>query len=123
LNLLAAFGCFRGRREIERVLDYALTSVPARNTFIPVVALAANRQAASILWDWYVSRLARIEQFHPMLYERVVAAVLPAAGLERPDEVLSFFAGYQRKTDRARDVIRLSLERLEINRRLRRSNP
>ena len=123
LNLLAAFGWFRGRREIERVLDYVLTSVPARNTFIPVVALAANRQAASILWDWYVSRLARIEQFHPMLYERVVAAVLPAAGLERPDEVLSFFAGYQRKTDRARDVIRLSLERLEINRRLRRSNP
>jgi hypothetical protein len=53
----------------------------------------------------------------------VVAAVLPAAGLERPDEVLNFFADYQRKTDRARDVIRLSLERLEINRRMRRSNP
>jgi tricorn protease interacting factor F2/3 len=123
LTLLAALGCFRGRREIERVLDYVLTSVPARNTFIPVVALAANRHAASILWDWYVSRLSRIEQFHPMLYERVVAAVLPAAGLERPDEVLNFFADYQRKTDRARDVIRLSLERLEINRRLRRSNP
>jgi hypothetical protein len=123
LNLLAAFGWFRGCREIEKVLDYVLTSVPARNTFIPVVALAANRQAASILWDWYVSRLARIEQFHPMLYERVVAAVLPAAGLERPDEVLSFFAGYQRKNNQARDVIRLSLERLEINRRLRRSNP
>lgn len=123
LTLLAALGCFRGRREIERVLDYVLTSVPARNTYIPVVALAANRHAASILWDWYVSRLSRIEQFHPMLYERVVAAVLPAAGLERPDEVLNFFADYQRKTDRARDVIRLSLERLEINRRMRRSNP
>jgi tricorn protease interacting factor F2/3 len=123
LTLLAALGCFRERREIEKVLDYLLTSVPARNSFIPVVALAANRHAASILWDWYVSRLARIEQFHPMLYERVVAAVLPAAGLERPAEVLDFFADYQRKTDRARDVIRLSLERLEINRRLRRGNP
>jgi tricorn protease interacting factor F2/3 len=123
LNLLAALGCFRAAREIEKVLDYILTAVPARNTFIPVVALAANRQAASILWDWYVGRLDRIERFHPMLYERVVAAVLPAAGLERPDEVLCFFAGYQRKTDRARDVIRLSLERLEINRRLRRRNP
>jgi len=80
-----------------------------------VVALAANRQAASILWDWYVSRLDRIEQFHPCFTNGWSRAVLPAAGLERPDEVLEFFAGYQSKTDKARDVIRISLERLEIN--------
>jgi len=107
-------GCFRGRAEIEKALDFVLASVPPRNTFIPVVALAANRHATSLLWDWYVSRLARIEEFHPMLYERVVAAVIPAAGLERPDEVRAFFKEYMRKTNKAVDVVRLSLERLEI---------
>jgi aminopeptidase N len=123
LTLLAALGCFRGRTEIEKVLDYVLTSVPARNAFIPLVALAANRHATSLLWDWYVSRLSRIEQFHPMLYERVVAAVLPSAGLERPEEVTAFFTDYMRKNDKAVEVIRLSLERLEINLRLRAGNP
>jgi tricorn protease interacting factor F2/3 len=123
LTILAALGCFRGKTEIEKVLDYVLISVPARNAFIPVVALAENRQAISLLWEWYVSRLERIEQFHPMLYERVVAAVLPSAGLERPEEVKAFFTDYMRKTDKAVEVIRLSLERLEINLRLRAGNP
>jgi len=48
--------------------------------------------AASILWDWYVSSLSRIEQFHPMIYERVIAAVVPAAGIDRPDLCGAFFA-------------------------------
>jgi aminopeptidase N len=119
MTILAAFGCFRGRPEIETVLEYVLASVPARNRFIPVVAFAANEAAAGPLWDWYVGQLARIEEFHPMLYERVVAAVIPAAGLERPDAVRAFFADYGQRTEKAHDVIRLSLERLEINLRLR----
>jgi tricorn protease interacting factor F2/3 len=123
LTILSAIGCFRGPSEIVKVLDYTLTAVPLRNAFIPVAALAANPHAASLLWDWYVGNLSRLEQFHPMLYERVIAAVLPAAGLERPEEVLNFFADYQRKAESAQDVIRLSLERLEINRRMRQRNP
>jgi len=119
MTILAALGCFRRRPEIETVLEYALTSVPARNRFIPVVAFAANEAAAGALWDWYVGQLARIEELHPMLYERVVAAVIPAAGLERPEAVRAFFADYVRRNAKAADVIRLSLERLEINLRLR----
>jgi tricorn protease interacting factor F2/3 len=118
--LLAALGSFRKPAEIEKVLDDVLTTVPPRNKFIPVVALAANPLAASILWSWYVGRLPQIEQFHPMLYERVIAAIVPAAGLERPDEVRGFFAEYIQKNGKARDVIRLSLERMEINCRMRR---
>ena len=63
-----------------------------------------------------------IEQFHPMLYERVVAAIIPSAGLERADEVKKFFADYMEQKEKARDVIRLSLERLEINLRMREAN-
>ncbi len=120
LILLSAMGCFRGREVIEKVLDYVLATVPPRNKFIPVVALAANPSAASLLWDWYVSHLPQIEQFHPMLYERVVAAIVPAAGIERPDAVRGFFSEYLlQKPGKARDVIRLSLERMEINCRMR----
>jgi tricorn protease interacting factor F2/3 len=81
--------------------------------------MAANPYAIPLLWDWYVSNLDQIEQFHPMLYERVVAAIVPAAGMDNPQEVQEFFEDYMQKTDTAKDVIKLSLERLEINLRMR----
>jgi tricorn protease interacting factor F2/3 len=93
--------------------------VPARNKFVPVVAMASNPYAIPLLWDWYVSNLEQIELFHPMLYERVVAAIVPVAGMHNPKEVNKFFEDYMQKTDKAKDVIKLSLERLEINLRMR----
>ena len=119
MNILAAIGCFRDTRLIIKAQSYILESVPARNKFIPVVALCANPHAISLMWDWYVSNLKQIEQFHPMLYERVVAAVIPTAGLQRAEEVKAFFEKYRSKTNMAKDVINLSLERLEINLRMR----
>ena len=97
-------------------------TVPARNKFIPVVAMASNPYAIPQLWDWYVSNLEQIEQFHPMLYERVVAAIAPVAGMDNPQAVRDFFEDYMQKTDKAADVIKLSLERLEINLRMRAAN-
>jgi predicted polyphosphate/ATP-dependent NAD kinase len=57
-----------------------------------------------------------------MLYERVVAAIVPMAGMDNPQAVKGFFEDYRLKTDKAKDVIRLSLERLEINLRMRAAN-
>ena len=48
-----------------------------------------------------------------------MAAIIPAAGIERADEVKDFFADYMKKKEKARDVIKLSLEKLEINLRMR----
>jgi len=42
-------------------------------------------------------------------------------GLGREDEVKGFFANYTTEKDLSRDVIRLSLEKLEINSRMRRA--
>jgi tricorn protease interacting factor F2/3 len=122
MNILIALGCFQKPELIKKAQNYVLEKVPARNTFIPVVAMASNPFAIPLMWDWYVSNLARIEQFHPMLYERVVAAIVPIAGLERADEVKAFFEDYMRKSNKAADVIKLSLERLEINLRMRAAN-
>ena len=122
MNILMALGCFKENAQIKKSQQYILDEVPARNKFIPVVAMAANPYAIPLLWDWYVSSLGQIEQFHPMLYERVVAAIVPMAGLNREQEVKEFFEDYMQKTDKAKDVIRLSLERLEINLRMRAAN-
>jgi aminopeptidase N len=122
LNILAALGGFKDKALIIRTQQYILEAVPARNQSLPVAALSANPHAIDLLWDWYVARLDQFEQFHPMLYERVIAAIVPAAGIGRADEVQAFFADYLKKKNKARDVIKLSLERLAINLRMRNSN-
>jgi tricorn protease interacting factor F2/3 len=121
LNILSALGCFKDEALIKKCQQYTLESVPARNKFIPVVAMASNPYAIPLLWDWYVDNLMEFEQFHPMLYERVIAAIVPTAGIKRSEEVKAFFADYLKKTDKAMDVIKLSLERLDINLRMRNS--
>jgi tricorn protease interacting factor F2/3 len=103
-------------------LHYVLDTVAPRNKFIPVVAMASNPYAVPLLWEWYVSNLEKIEQFHPMLYERVIGAIIPASGMQYTDKVKTFFDDYMQKTDKAKDVIKLSLERLEINLRMRGAN-
>jgi tricorn protease interacting factor F2/3 len=122
MNILIALGCFREKALIRKSQQYVLDEVPARNKFIPVVAMASNPHAIRLLWDWFVSNLEQIEQFHPMMYERVVAAIVPVAGMDRQEEVKGFFDDYMQKTDKAKDVIKLSLERLQINLRMRAAN-
>jgi aminopeptidase N len=119
LNILSALGCFKDEALIKKSQQYTLESVPARNKFMPVVAMASNPYAIPWLWDWYVNNLEKIEQFHPMFYERVIAAIVPTAGIRRADEVKAFFSDYLKDTDKAKDVIKLSLEQLEINLRMR----
>jgi tricorn protease interacting factor F2/3 len=122
MNILMALGCFKDSALLHKSQQYVLDEVPARNKFIPIVAMASNQHAVPLLWDWYVSNLEQIEQFHPLLYERVVSAIVPVAGMSNAQAVRDFFENYMQKTDKARDVIRLSLERLEINLRLRAAN-
>jgi tricorn protease interacting factor F2/3 len=122
MNILVALGCFKEEASLQNALQYILDTVPARNKFVPVVSMASNPHAILLLWDWYVSNLEQIEQFHPMLYERVVAAIVPIAGMDNQETVKDFFEDYMQKTDKAADVIRLSLERLEINLRMRAAN-
>jgi len=119
LNLLSAFGCFADGDLIRSALKYTLRAVPDRNRFIPLVAAALNPDASGLLWPWYLENLETLEGFHPLLYERVIAAVVPFGGLGREAEVQEFFARYQQRNPQVKDVVDLSLERLEVNRRLR----
>ena len=117
--ILAALGYFQNSSELESTLAYVVDQVPPRNKFIPVSAMGSNPIAGPLLWKWYTGQIEAIEKFHPMIYERIIAAVIPSCGLEQPDEVQAFFDEYTDRTHKAGDVIRLSLEMLQINLQMR----
>ena len=121
MNILLAMGSFSDKGMIEEAETYILEQVPDRNKFVPIAALASNPHAIPGLWTWYVSNLEAFEGFHPMHYERVITSIVPIGGIGREEEVRAFFEDYMKKKERARDVIKLSLERLEINARMRKS--
>ncbi len=122
MNILAALGSFSTTALIERALEYILNKVPNRNKFIPIVSMSANPHAIPHMWDWYTSHLEELERFHPLHYERVIAGIIPVCGIGREEEVQGFFKTYLSHKEMNTDVIRLSLEKLEINRRMRNNN-
>jgi len=121
MNILVALGCFKLRALIERAQQYVLDEVPNRNKFVPVGIIAENPYAMPFMWPWYVSSRKKLEQLHPVHYERILAAVIPWGGLGREEEVNAFFRGYPLEEQKAEDVVRFSLEKLEINEEMRRS--
>ncbi len=119
MNILAAMGCFSREQIIYKALQYALDKVPDRNKFITIVATASNPYALDYLWDWYLAHLAELEKFHPMLYERVIAGIVPVCGINKEKDVKQFFNQYMQKNPHTKEVVKLSLERLEINVRMK----
>jgi tricorn protease interacting factor F2/3 len=119
LNVLGALGWFKEESVMDQAFQFTLDDVPQKNKFIPIVAAAANPYMIDHLWAWYTAHLQELENFHPLLYERVIAAVIPSAGLDRIDAVQGFFDGYVAKHPHTGDVVRLALEQLAINVRMR----
>ena len=120
IQVLTALGCFQDLDLIFNAFEYALKEVPVRNRFIPMVSAAANPYAAGAMWPWFLEHIDSLETFHPLLYERVIAGIVPVSGLSNPDDVKAFFNRYLEKNPHLKAVVRMSLERLEINHRMRR---
>jgi aminopeptidase N len=119
LTIMAALGCFHDPRTLAAARDYTLDHVPDRNRFMPLVAMAANPFAVADLWGWFVGAQDRFKDFHPLLFERVIAAIVPVAGLVDPQAVRTFMERFVLAAPQTRDVVKLSLEKLAINRRFR----
>ena len=118
--VLEAMGCFRDEDTIQRALGYVLERVPARNKFVPVARMATNPYALPLLWDWYVKHFEKIRGFHPLHHERIITYTVPMGGLGRETEVKRFFETNVEKAGCvAGDVVRLSLEWLEVHQRMR----
>lgn len=119
MNILLALGCVREPDIVAELLEFVITEVPPRNQYIPVAAMGQNPYAKDYLWPWYRANLDRVEKFHPMLYERAVAAVITFAKSEYQAEMKAFFAKYVAEKELAREIIKLSLEKMEIYEKLR----
>jgi tricorn protease interacting factor F2/3 len=118
MTLAGALGAFSQWAQLEQALDYTLDRIPDRIRFIPLVAAAGN-PAVDRLWPWFEANLNRLEQMHPLLFERVVAAFVPGPGLKDPERTRAFCEDLKQRSPRLNDVIALSLERLEVNHRFR----
>ena len=119
MNGVRALGCFRQPDLIEKAQAYIIDTVPDRNKFIPVVVMARNPHAVPLMWDWFVNRIESLEAVHPIIFERIIAAVTPICGLDKGDAVDTFLESVGQRRESAAAVIRLSLEKRDINRRLR----
>ena len=120
MTLAGTLGCFDPWPLLEEALDFALEKLPDRIRFLPMVAAAGNPASADRMWPWFVDNFPRIERMHPLLFERVVAACIPGPGLQDPDRTITFCEKLQHEQPRLKDVIALSLERLEVNAGFRR---
>lgn len=119
MNILAAFGAFQNWELAQEALTFTLSKVPPRNRFMPIVALSANPALQAHLWDWYTENLKSLEDFHPLLYERVITSIVPYGGLGREAEVRDFGETYIQTHPALADAFRLALENLKINQRMR----
>jgi aminopeptidase N len=119
LNVLAALGCFSERDMLAAARDYVMRHVPDRNRYLPLVVMAGNPYALADLWPWFLQSQEALASFHPLLLERVIAALVPTAGMVDPPGVRAFCTDFVARHAKAGDVVRLSLERLEVNLRLR----
>ena len=115
LVVLAAMGCFRDPDVLAQARSYVLANVPDRNRFIPLTAMGHNPYAVEDLWPWFTGAQTQLADFHPLLRERVIAAVIPVAGMRDPAGVKAFFDGYLEDHPQTSDVVKLSLEKLAIN--------
>jgi hypothetical protein len=122
-TILISMGCFRNETVLDEVRHYILEQVPDRNKFIPIASMCGNPDALPRMWPWYVTHVRELERFHPIHYGRVIAGIVPVGGLGNEPEVRSFFEAYAERRKGLGDVIRLALEKLEINKRLRERNP
>jgi hypothetical protein len=79
--------------------------------------MAVNPAVMPGLWDWYKSEKDLIAGFHPLIHERVFSTIVPVCDNAEPDDIRIFLK--QNKIKINPDVVELTIERLVINRRLR----
>ena len=115
MTIAGALGSLGQWPVLEKALAYSLEKIPDRIRFMPLVSSAGNPAGVDRLWHWFEKNMSAMQRMHPLLLERVVAAMVPVPGLMDPARARSFCNGLVEKQPRLKDVIALSLERLSVN--------
>jgi tricorn protease interacting factor F2/3 len=121
VNILQALTSFEDKETLLKSLNLVLENVPLGNKIYGLRMVAQNLAFVDDLWDWFVEHREKLEKLHPTHFESVISGVVSLSGLNRVAEVNSFFESYIKENELAKDTIKMTLERLEINSRLRMS--
>jgi tricorn protease interacting factor F2/3 len=119
INALTALGCFKDEQLIERALAHIIDKTPDRNKFMPFALMAQNPYAAPLLWDWYTRHEDNLSGIHPLIQERIIGAIIPCSGLDRREVLGKYFDARITDTHPAAPAIRMAMEKLSVNQRLR----
>ncbi|NVM01925.1 MAG: M1 family metallopeptidase [Candidatus Helarchaeota archaeon] len=118
INFVAALGSIK-EDYMEKVLQFTMEKIPPRIKFYPIVLMTRNPNTSPLMWDWFVANIKGLEKFHPSHFERILDAVVSISGIEKEEEVKKFFKSYKIKEKTLQDVLKMALEKLEINSKLR----
>ena len=121
LYILQALGCQQNKKDILNTLNMNLKQVPSQSRHYLFNSMARNPEALEFLWPWFLKNFKEIESQSPMVYARSIASLIPMGGLENVTEVKQFFKEYINEKELAKDTIKMTLELLEINSKMRES--
>ncbi len=119
MTVLMAMGFLSDEDVIRNALAHALENVPQRNRHLPLVSCSANPVAVPFLWNWFTSNIKKLETLHPLLFERVIDAMVPVCGLGRETPVRNFFTKYLSGKKTGAATIGIALEFLKVNEKMR----
>ena len=121
INVLRAIASFEDKDLLLQALDYTIEKVPSKNKVYPIGLASQNLAITDELWDWFKKNIKEFEKLHPMHFESIISSVVSLSGLNRVEEVNSFLTNYMKGNELVKDTIKMTLERLQINARLRAS--
>ncbi|MHA2407002.1 MAG: M1 family metallopeptidase [Candidatus Ranarchaeia archaeon] len=119
INILRALGNFSDKDTVFKALDYTLEKVPLGNQYIPIIFAIRNLNSVDHVWSWYQKNLSKIEKLHYMHHGYLIGGILEFGAFGKEAEVKSFFKDYMVKNELVKDTIKMGLEQLEVNSRLR----
>ncbi len=121
LYSLQALGCMRDKERLITTLEFNLEQVPKKNRDRIISMAGQNPIMTGYMWQWFLDNLEKLEQLHPMQFESIIAGLIPICGLGKEPEVRQFLEKYVKKNETVKDTIKMALERLDVNSRLRRN--
>ena len=121
INILRAIASFEDKDLLLQALDYTIEKVPSKNKVYPIGLASQNLVITDEIWDWFKKNIKEFEKLHPMHFESIISSIVSLSGLNRVEEVRSFLTNYMKGNELVKDTIKMTLERLEINARLRAS--
>ncbi|MFW9992091.1 MAG: M1 family metallopeptidase [Candidatus Odinarchaeota archaeon] len=121
IYIIISMGHFKDKDLLLKALDVVFEKVPNNNRVYAVTNMANNPLAIKFAWEWFKENQEKLEKLHPTHLESVIANLIPVAGIGKETEVKKFFENYLKNPEKesAKDTIKMALETLKINSRLR----